>query len=1188
MKKGIAWLLAMLLVLALCVPGVTAYAEGEEDIEGQGSTEPGEGDGSGDESGDEITYDQSVIDAFPDEAFRKYVMNLFDINNADDEYIPDGFLSDDEKANAETLFIDFDTMQEITDLTGIKEFPNLRELECSDGFLDSLDVSGMKSLTKLVCNSNGLESLNLSGCTSLRTLECYNNNLATLDITGCDVLNALATYSEAFITQYAFGSWDDPYAETIFEFSYFDDDPDNDDILLRNDSQTPLVTNPELKYVTITFDAGEGIEVPKAITLMGCAISKPKDPERDDAIFLGWYKDKDFKVEVLFADSYEDDRLFTENTTVYAKWLASEEGVGVEIDAAFPDETLREFVKENFDLTGEGWLCDTEIQAVKEFALYSLGWDVIEDFTGIEIFTEMEILNVCNQYAETMDFSVYPKLESLSCPNGLTSLDISKNPKLTDIYVPLCEMETLDFSAYPNLTSIAVSGEKVKSVILGENPNLTGIAIFGTSIESIDLSGVTGMTGLDLYDNKLKTLNVTMLTELTLLDVQGNALTSLDVSKNTKLLSLACWNNKLTSLDVSALPELYELACYLNQITKLSVSKNPFLVEALKGGAKQKGDYAGAMTPTIYTSYENNVSVLGEYDEYVTRHVLLAVDNDTEIEPVITEEDLTETQKWLREHFPDLDFRNAIISFLDSNMDGEVSEEELDQLGSMTELQLGEPVYDFTGLELLTGLESFMLYCGDYVKDLKKDKAITLDFSMMPNLQKVEIHRFHVAELNFSANPLLGGLYLWDCYVESIKFGGQDLLTDLDLSNNEISEVDLRNALILSNLYESVDPEQFEATGWQDEQFLVLHFTDDEGNANLWVLDTTLVITNHSPETCTVSFETNGGDKVEPVTVGFGKTATEPAAPKKENFVFDGWYTDQKLTRKFDFARLIGRDITLYAKWATEYKAASDEEGAEVPPYEQGSKKSYVVVIKASGEVDDSYENLVDVLFNGVSVKNDKRVKITKGSTIIEFSPEFMEELEVGEYALTVEFNDGSVEVPITVEKAQENPTEQGGTEQGGTEQGGTEQGGTEQGGTEQGGTEQGGTEQGGTQQGGTEQGGTQQGGTEQGGTQQGGTEQGGTQQSGTDTPKEETPSGTTDGKEETPSGTSDGKEETQSGTQTPSGTETPSGSQEQGSAEVVPSPKTADNSPIIVLLVLALVAVATIAGVMYKRNARD
>ena len=65
----------------------------------------------------------------------------------------------------------------------------------------------------------------------------------------------------------------------------------------------------------------------------------------------------------------------------------------------------------------------------------------------------------------------------------------------------------------------------------------------------------------------------------------------------------------------------------------------------------------------------------------------------------------------------------------------------------------------------------------------------------------------------------------------------------------------------------------------------------------------------------TVSFNTNGGNKITSQTVAKDNSVKEPTAPIKENFEFAGWYTDKELTTKYDFTEKVTKSFTLYAKW---------------------------------------------------------------------------------------------------------------------------------------------------------------------------------------------------------------------------------------------------------------------------------
>ncbi len=67
--------------------------------------------------------------------------------------------------------------------------------------------------------------------------------------------------------------------------------------------------------------------------------------------------------------------------------------------------------------------------------------------------------------------------------------------------------------------------------------------------------------------------------------------------------------------------------------------------------------------------------------------------------------------------------------------------------------------------------------------------------------------------------------------------------------------------------------------------------------------------------TYTVTFDSNGGSAVSPQTVPEGDTATQPSAPTRTGYTFDGWFSDAGLTSSYDFATPVNSNLTLYAGW---------------------------------------------------------------------------------------------------------------------------------------------------------------------------------------------------------------------------------------------------------------------------------
>lgn len=75
----------------------------------------------------------------------------------------------------------------------------------------------------------------------------------------------------------------------------------------------------------------------------------------------------------------------------------------------------------------------------------------------------------------------------------------------------------------------------------------------------------------------------------------------------------------------------------------------------------------------------------------------------------------------------------------------------------------------------------------------------------------------------------------------------------------------------------------------------------------------------------TVTFDTNGGSKVNSQTVPYGETAEAPAIPAKTGYTFAGWYLEGE---KFNFSTPVTKDMTLTAKWtANQYTITFDTDG---------------------------------------------------------------------------------------------------------------------------------------------------------------------------------------------------------------------------------------------------------------------
>lgn len=135
----------------------------------------------------------------------------------------------------------------------------------------------------------------------------------------------------------------------------------------------------------------------------------------------------------------------------------------------------------------------------------------------------------------------------------------------------------------------------------------------------------------------------------------------------------------------------------------------------------------------------------------------------------------------------------------------------------------------------------------------------------------------------------------------------------------------------------------------------------------------------------TISFDTNGGSTMDPITRK--ETTILPAiiAPAKMGYIFDGWCTDAACNNPFTSNTVPTEDITLYAKWKpAEYTVTFHVNGGS--ELEQNTKK--VTYMESYGELPILSRNNYAFLgwftaaTGGVEVKAADKVTVTSNQTL--------------------------------------------------------------------------------------------------------------------------------------------------------------------------------------------------------------
>ena len=270
----------------------------------------------------------------------------------------------------------------------------------------------------------------------------------------------------------------------------------------------------------------------------------------------------------------------------------------------FPDSALY-YAAMDKDLDKDSKLSPSEIGSTTSIFLYRA-----KDFTGLDIFTNLESISISESENIKCDFKKYTNLSTLSINGTCESdrIDLSGNIKLETLYIDSANLKRLVLPKDAPLKDISIKSTLLESIDLNEYKGLQKIKIESNELlEGLDFRDFPELAELKCsFNRKLHNLNVSNCPELKVFECTSDALsdlnvsgcenieelkcddngslTSLDLSGFPKLTALHCSRNYITELDLSCCPELTELFCVYNSLTSLDLSSNLKLKHLTCGG----------------------------------------------------------------------------------------------------------------------------------------------------------------------------------------------------------------------------------------------------------------------------------------------------------------------------------------------------------------------------------------------------------------------------------------------------------------------------------------------------------------------------------------------------------------------------------------------------------------------------
>jgi len=286
-----------------------------------------------------------------------------------------------------------------------------------------------------------------------------------------------------------------------------------------------------------------------------------------------------------------------ENKREHHIWLDS---------AHFPDEYLREFLKEQADLNKDGELNEDELMELETLQIKKK--EGILDLTGIGFLMNVRSLLIkANKVKNVEELEKAVQIHNLCIDVAeQISIDIPSIPTVTKIKVHSTTLKRLNIEFCENLEEVVLCAELIetlelgsskvlKKINLGEMPKLKSFGVDNSSLNSIDfekmpnlkkifITGAQNITAIDISANKnivdfywtngkLKKIKWGSKDKLQVVDISNNRLAGKwNLEKFPQLSKFVCDDNAITQIFAGNHKSLSELSCKKNQLKEVNLS----------------------------------------------------------------------------------------------------------------------------------------------------------------------------------------------------------------------------------------------------------------------------------------------------------------------------------------------------------------------------------------------------------------------------------------------------------------------------------------------------------------------------------------------------------------------------------------------------------------------------------------
>lgn len=204
---------------------------------------------------------------------------------------------------------------------------------------------------------------------------------------------------------------------------------------------------------------------------------------------------------------------------------------------------------------------------------------------------------------------------------------------------------------------------------------------------------------------------------------------------------------------------------------------------------------------------------------------------------------------------------------------------------------------------------------------------------------KRSLSRFHTNEMYFPVKLKAGVIYVFSGSTWKINTG---CTNTFEINTSE----DRATGQVLGSISKSIGASEvqhsFEFLAPQDGTYY-LHWYNTEGYDRIICYDLLIYPTDKVP--FEVTFDSKGGSEVNKQYLTAGGKVTQPQAPTKDGFEFDGWwYTEDGFDMRWNFSLGIDNNLGLFAHWLsnTFYGISFDSQGGNDVPEQEVREGGFI------------------------------------------------------------------------------------------------------------------------------------------------------------------------------------------------------------------------------------------------------